>query len=50
MLKSHLGHLLLVGGLPKANIVASPHKVDIYMAVWPNIKFEYVGSNIDREI
>lgn len=35
---------------PKANIVASRYKVDIYMAVWPNIKFEYVGNNIDREI
>lgn len=35
---------------PKANIDATRHKVDIYMEVWPDIKFEYVGNNIDREI
>ncbi len=35
---------------PKAKINATRHKVDIYMDVWPDIKFEYVGKNIDREI
>ena len=35
---------------PKAKINATRYKVDIYMDVWPDIKFEYVGKNIDREI
>lgn len=34
----------------KANINATRHKVDIYMDIWPDIKFEYVGKNVDREI
>lgn len=34
----------------KANIEATRHKVDIYMDVWPDIKIEYVGDNVDREI
>lgn len=34
----------------KAKIEASRHRVDIYMDVWPDIKIEYLGANLDREI